>query len=60
MVVSQNVKPETNGSVPLDSFLNVVRALAGAELDDPKVGKPVREERIFLGDSESLGLGCRG
>jgi hypothetical protein len=37
--------------VPLDPFLNVVRALAGAELDDPKIRESVFEERIFLDDA---------
>ena len=34
----------------LDPFLNVVRALAGTELDDPKVGETVRVKRILLDD----------
>ena len=34
----------------LDPFLNVVRALTGTELDDPKVGEPMLEKRIFLDD----------
>jgi hypothetical protein len=40
--------------VPLDPCLNVVRALAGAELDDPKVREPVFEKRIFLDDGFDL------
>ena len=31
-------------------FLDVVRALAGAELDDPEVGETVHVKRILLDD----------
>jgi hypothetical protein len=41
-------------SVLLDPFLNVVRALAGSELDDPKVGEAVLAKRIFLDDGFDL------
>jgi hypothetical protein len=40
--------------VPLDPLLNVERSLAGAELDDPKVRKPVLEKWIFLDDGFDL------
>jgi len=40
--------------VPLDPLLNVVRSLAGAELDDPKVREPVFEKWIFLDDGFDL------
>jgi hypothetical protein len=37
-------------SVPLEPFLNVVRALTGSELDDPKVCEAVHVKRIFGDD----------
>jgi hypothetical protein len=40
--------------LPLDPFLNIVRALAGSELDDPKVGEIVLVKRIFLDDGLDL------
>jgi hypothetical protein len=36
---------------PLDPFLNIVRALAGSELDNPKVGEAVCVKRIFFNDA---------
>ena len=41
-------------SVLLDPLLNVVRALAGSELDDPEVGEAVLVKRIFLDDGLDL------
>src|SRR5262249_18462803 len=38
------------GSGRLDPLLNVVRALARAELDDAKVGEAVHVKRVFLDD----------
>jgi hypothetical protein len=43
-----------NKSVPLDPFLNVIRALAGAELDDPKIGETMLVKWIFLDDDFDL------
>src|SRR5688500_17567472 len=40
--------------MPVDSFLNVVRPLAGSELDDPKVRKAVRVKRVFYDDGFDL------
>src|SRR4051812_38275655 len=36
--------------MPLDPLLDVVRALAGTELDNPKVGEAVLVKRIFFDD----------
>jgi len=38
----------------VDPLLNIVRALAGAELDDAEVGEAVRVKRIFLDDRLDL------
>jgi hypothetical protein len=45
---------DRNKSVPLDPFLNVIRALAGTELDDPKIGETMLVKRIFLDDDFDL------
>jgi hypothetical protein len=37
-------------SVPLEPFLNVVRALTGSELDNPSVCETVHAKRIFRDD----------
>src|SRR6266705_278715 len=41
-------------SGPLNPFLNVVGALTGSELDDPKVREAVLVKRIFLDDGFDL------
>src|SRR5207249_4552673 len=43
--------PQARVLLAVDSFLNVVRALARTELDDPKIGEPVFEKRIFFDES---------
>ena len=39
----------------LDPFLNVVRTLAGSELNDAKIGETELEERILLDDGLDVG-----
>jgi hypothetical protein len=45
---------QTLAAISSDPFLNVVRALAGSELDDPKVGEAVLVKRIFLDEGFDL------
>src|SRR5439155_13896582 len=41
-------------SVLFDPLLNVVRALAGSELDEPEIGEAVLVKRVFLDDGLDL------
>src|SRR5438105_8220471 len=42
------------GRISDDPFLNVVRALAGPEFDDPEVGETVRVKRVLFDDGFDL------
>ena len=52
--MARGIESERTRRIRVDAFLNVVRALARAELDDAEVGEAVRVERIFTDDSVDL------